>query len=91
MNLRHLLERLQLARQLFDAVNLWLSDAGIMVKQGTLVDAEAPCSTKNKRSERDGGDAPDQERQLMVLRHEGSYRCRCQEWPDAQSVDHGSQ
>ena len=52
MNFRHLLEQHQLARQLFDAVNQWLSDAGIMMKQGTLVDAtliEAPCSTKNKR------------------------------------------
>lgn len=57
MNFRHLLEQHQLARQLFDTVNLWLSDAGIMMKQGTLVDAtliEAPCSTKNKRGERDG-------------------------------------
>ncbi len=57
MNFRHLLEQHQLARQLFDAVNLWLSDAGIMMKQGSLVDAtliEAPCSTKNKRGERDG-------------------------------------
>ena len=57
MTSRHLLEQHQLARQLFDAVNLWLSDAGIMMKQGTLVDAtliEAPCSTKNKRGERDG-------------------------------------
>jgi len=57
MNFRHLLEQHRLARQLFDAVNLWLSDAGIMMKQGTLVDAtliEVPCSTKNKRGERDG-------------------------------------
>ncbi len=57
MNFRHLLEQHRLARQLFDTVNLWLSDAGIMMKQGTLVDAtliEAPCSTKNKRGERDG-------------------------------------
>ncbi|MGL6004043.1 IS5 family transposase [Aeromonas sobria] len=57
MNFRHLLEQHQLARQLFDAVNLWLSDAGIMMKQGTLVDATligAPSSTKNKRGERDG-------------------------------------
>ncbi|HEA3202790.1 TPA: IS5 family transposase, partial [Aeromonas veronii] len=33
-------------------VKQWLSDAGIMMKQGSLVDAtliEAPCSTKNKR------------------------------------------
>nr|WP_231554864.1 IS5 family transposase [Aeromonas allosaccharophila] len=57
MKFRHLLEQHQLTRQLFDAVNLWLSDAGIMMKQGTLVDAtliEAPSSTKNKRGERDG-------------------------------------
>ncbi|MFM5341007.1 IS5 family transposase [Aeromonas veronii] len=57
MNFRHLLEQRRLARQLFDSVNQWLSDAGIMMKQGTLVDAsliEAPCSTKNKRGERDG-------------------------------------
>ncbi|MGL5127749.1 MAG: IS5 family transposase [Aeromonas popoffii] len=55
MNFRHLLEQHRLARQLFDAVNQWLSDAGIMMKQGTLVDAtliEAPNSTKNKRGER---------------------------------------
>uniref|UniRef100_UPI003BA061CC IS5 family transposase n=1 Tax=Aeromonas jandaei TaxID=650 RepID=UPI003BA061CC len=39
MNFRHLLEQHRLARQLFDTVNLWLSDAGIMMKQGTLVDA----------------------------------------------------
>ncbi|MCK2084253.1 IS5 family transposase [Aeromonas sp. 3925] len=52
MNFRHLLVQHQLARQLFDAVNQWLSDAGIMMKQGTLVDAtliEAPSSTKSKR------------------------------------------
>ena len=57
MNFRHLLELHQLARQLFDAINQWLCDAGIMMQlQSTLVDAtiiEAPNSTKNKREERD--------------------------------------
>lgn len=56
MNFRHLLELQQLARQLFGTINQWLCDAGIMMKQGTLVDAtiiEAPNSTKNKRGERD--------------------------------------
>ena len=56
MNFRHLLELHQLARQLFEAINQWLCDAGIMMKQGTLVDAtiiEVPNSTKNKRGERD--------------------------------------
>ncbi len=31
MNFRHLLERYQLAHQLFDAINQWLSDTGIMM------------------------------------------------------------
>ncbi|MNF95327.1 Transposase DDE domain protein [compost metagenome] len=56
MNFRHLREQHQLARQLFESINQWLSDAGIMMTQGTLVDAtiiEAPSSTKNKRQQRD--------------------------------------
>ncbi len=56
MNFRHLLEQHLLARQLFETINLWLSEAGIMMTQGTLVDAtiiEAPSSTKNKREKRD--------------------------------------
>ena len=72
MNFRHLLH--QLARQLFEAVNQWLCDAGIMMKQGTLVDAtiiEAPNFTQNKRGERDP------EMHQVVFRHEGSYRRRC--------------
>jgi len=39
MNFRHRLEQHQLARQLFESINQWLSDAGIMMTQGTLVDA----------------------------------------------------
>lgn len=56
MNFRQLLEQRQLARQCFDSVNQWLSEAGIMMKQGSLVNAtiiEAPSSTKNKREQRD--------------------------------------
>ncbi|STI85649.1 putative transposase B, IS5 [Escherichia coli] len=53
MNFRHLLEQHQLARQLFKTINRWLAEAGVMMTQGTLVDAtiiEAPSSTKNKSS-----------------------------------------
>ncbi len=32
MNFRYLLERHQLARQLFEAINQWLCDVGIMMK-----------------------------------------------------------
>ena len=43
-------------RQLFKTVNQWLSDCGVMMTQGTLMDAtiiEALSSTKNKKNERD--------------------------------------
>ncbi len=56
MNFRHLLEQHQLARQLFKTINRWLAEAGVMMTQGTLVDAtiiEAPSWTKNKEQQRD--------------------------------------
>ncbi|QAV64064.1 IS5 family transposase [Escherichia coli] len=56
MNFRHLLEQHQLARQLFKTISRWLAEAGVMMTQGTLVDAtiiEAPSSTKNKEQQRD--------------------------------------
>ena len=56
MNFRHLLEQHQLDRQLFKTINRWLAEAGVMMTQGTLVDAtiiEAPSSTKNKEQQRD--------------------------------------
>ncbi|MEH6822674.1 MAG: IS5 family transposase [Motiliproteus sp.] len=56
MNFRHLLERHGLGRRIFEEVNNWLTDAGVLLKEGTLMDAtiiEAPSSTKNKAGERD--------------------------------------
>tara|TARA_R110001583_G_scaffold185625_1_gene345865 strand:- start:15398 stop:16363 length:966 start_codon:yes stop_codon:yes gene_type:complete len=56
MNFRHLLERHGLSRKIFKEVNDWLTEAGVLLKEGTLMDAtiiEAPCSTKNKAGERD--------------------------------------
>ena len=56
MNFRHLLERKGLARKLFKEVNQWLIDAGVLLKEGTLVDAtiiDAPSSTKNNSGQRD--------------------------------------
>ncbi|MEP8697177.1 transposase, partial [Citrobacter freundii] len=46
----------QLARQLFKTINRWLAEAGVMMTQGTLVDAtiiEAPSSTRNNEQQRD--------------------------------------
>jgi IS5 family transposase len=56
MNFRHLLERKKLARKIFKEVNQWLTDAGVLLKEGMLMDAtiiEAPTSTKNRSGERD--------------------------------------
>ncbi|HBL5332005.1 TPA: IS5 family transposase [Enterobacter hormaechei] len=41
MNFRHLLEQHQLARQLFKTINRLLAEAGVMMTQGTLVDAKS--------------------------------------------------
>ena len=57
MNFRHLLEQHKLARKILSTINQWLSECGVMMTQGTLVDAtiiEAPSSTKNKQKQRDG-------------------------------------
>ncbi len=53
---RHLLEKHNLGKKLFEAVNVYLHENGVRVATGTIVDAtiiEAPSSTKNKRKERD--------------------------------------
>jgi len=51
LNFRHLLERHSLTEAIFAGVNAHLSDKGITLRSGTLVDAtiiDAPSSTKNK-------------------------------------------
>ena len=53
---RHLLERQELTQALFAEVNALLSERGILLREGTLVDATiiaAPSSTKNKAKARD--------------------------------------
>ena len=56
LNFRHLLERHGLGQALFESIKEHLSEAGLMLKEGTIVDAsiiEAPSSTKNRKRERD--------------------------------------
>src|SRR5246127_2048775 len=56
LNFRHLLEQHGLAREIFDTVKAHLQDAGLLLRQGTIVDATivaAPSSTKNRTGERD--------------------------------------
>jgi IS5 family transposase len=56
LNFRHLLERHQLATRKLTEINMMLSERGLLLKQGTIVDATiiaAPSSTKNKSGKRD--------------------------------------
>ncbi|OHX16570.1 hypothetical protein BI343_14830 [Chromobacterium amazonense] len=56
LNFRHLLEKHQLTHALFTAIHQHLCDKGLMLKQGTIVDAtliHAPSSTKTLRASRD--------------------------------------
>jgi IS5 family transposase len=56
LNFRHLLEEHELTRRMLEEVNAHLARRGLLMREGTLVDATiiaAPSSTKNKRGERD--------------------------------------
>ena len=56
LNFRHLLERHGLGQVLFESIKDHLSEEGLMLKEGTIVDAsiiEAPASTKKRKRERD--------------------------------------
>ena len=56
LNFRHLLERHGLGQVLFENIKNHLAEEGLMLKEGTIVDAsiiEAPASTKNRKRERD--------------------------------------
>jgi IS5 family transposase len=53
---RHLLERHNLGEQIFETVKGQLKERGMVMTQGTIIDATliaAPSSTKNKAGERD--------------------------------------
>lgn len=56
LRFRHLLEKQGLAQQLLAQVNALLGEKGLMLRQGTIVDATliaAPSSTKNAEGKRD--------------------------------------
>jgi IS5 family transposase len=56
LSFRHLLEKHDLGKQIFETVKGHLKDQGMAMKQGTIIDATliaAPSSTKNKKGERD--------------------------------------
>jgi len=56
LKFRHLLEQHELTKRILEEVNVHLTQRGLLMREGTLVDATiiaAPSSTKNKSGERD--------------------------------------
>jgi transposase, IS5 family len=56
LRFRHLLEERELTKAIFAAIGALLEEKGLLLKQGTIVDATiiaAPSSTKNKSGKRD--------------------------------------
>lgn len=56
LNFRHLLEKHQLGKKLFERLHCYLERKGLSFKEGTIMDATliaAPTSTKNKARQRD--------------------------------------
>jgi IS5 family transposase len=56
LRFRHFLERYKLGKVIFDTVSSQLRQQGLMMREGTIVDATiiaAPSSTKNQEGERD--------------------------------------
>ena len=66
MGFRHLLEANDKTQAMLVEVNAMMLERGLLMTQGTLVDATlmaAPSSTKNREHARDPGDASDEKRQ----------------------------
>src|SRR4030042_5323982 len=56
LNFRHLLEEHNLTRRLFEKTKSYLAEKGLLLREGTIVDAtiiNAPSSTKNRDNTRD--------------------------------------
>lgn len=56
MNFRHFLEKHNAGEQILVLINDNLKQAGLMLRQGIIIDATiiaAPCSVKNKSGQRD--------------------------------------
>ena len=56
LNFRHLLEKHNLTKQIFEKTKRYLSEKGLLLREGTIVDAtiiNAPSSTKNQDRTRD--------------------------------------
>jgi IS5 family transposase len=79
LTIRHLLEKHGLGEQVFETVKAHLSERGMTMRQGTIVDATliaAPSSTKNKEGKRDPERRQTKKKQPVVPPLRGRMRLR---------------
>lgn len=80
MNFRHLLERHYLGRKIFETINQWLEESGVLVKEGSSIDdtiIDAPSSTKNKLNQRGPEMHQTKKGNQWYFWNESAYRYRC--------------
>ena len=78
LSFHHLLEKHELGEQIFEIVKAHLSARGMMMRQGTIVDATliaAPQFDAEQRGEARSRDAPSLQGQPVVFRNEALHRC----------------
>ena len=91
---RSLLEEHKLTERIFAAINSLLAVKGLMLKEGTVVDATiiaAPSSTKNQSGERDPEMHQTKKGNQWYFWHEGAYWRRCRHGHHSYAGDHGGQ
>lgn len=79
LNFRRMLEKHELAAGILQVINGYLGDRGLLLRQGTVVDAtiiHAPSSTKNKDGKRDPEMHHTKKVNMYFIRHESTHRCR---------------
>jgi len=79
LNFRRLLEKHELAGGILQVINGYLCDRGLLLRQGTVVDAtiiHAPSSTKNEDGKRDLK-CTRPRKEISTFWDEIAHRCRC--------------
>jgi len=77
LKFRHFLEAHRLTEALFHLTRRYLSKRGLLLPEGTIVDAgiiSAPSSTKNRERQRDPEMKQTSIRQCLVFWHEDAHR-----------------
>lgn len=77
LRFRHMLEKHDLTQRIFEQINASMAEQGLFMREGTIVECHPYCRCtvyKEQGPQARSRNEADQERQSVVLRHEGAYR-----------------